>query len=88
MLCKISDKIKIRKDLKPGIMYGTRIFTEGMKKYRGKTLTIIHILNGRYIVNDKGFYSWTDEMINHKKTKLNEKHKRIVTSNVKQSKRV
>lgn len=48
--------------------YGTvklsnNVFHRLMSKYCGKTLTILHVHEEHYILEEGGIWSWTDEML-------------------------
>lgn len=58
---KVGDKVKIRKDLKVGKLYGTCFFTEGMKDLRGKITRITKVNRMGYRIDSRSYY-WTDEM--------------------------
>ena len=63
MKYKVGDKVKVRSDLQDGEIYGCYIFSEGMKKHKGKNVTISFALDGCYdIEEDRGKYTWTDKM--------------------------
>ena len=67
MKYEVGDKVKIREDLVPEIMYGKEKFVSRMKEYCGHEATILKALrcNGgdlyRIDVDDKCWY-WTNEM--------------------------
>ena len=63
MKYKVGDKVKVRSDLQDGEIYGCYVFSEGMKKHKGKNVTISFALDGCYdIEEDRGKYTWTDKM--------------------------
>ena len=63
MKYKVGDKVKVRSDLQDGEIYGCYAFSEGMKKHKGKNVTISFALDGCYdIEEDRGKYTWTDKM--------------------------
>ena len=41
MKYKVGDKVRVRKDLEVGKRYGSDIFVPDMKKYAGKTITLV-----------------------------------------------
>lgn len=45
---KIGDKVRVRKDLVVGKLYGTEVFLPSMKKYIGKVFTISYVGNWAY----------------------------------------
>ncbi len=64
---KIGDKVRVRKDLKVGIVYGCNNATPHMVELYGQVVTITKcISNGRHsqyhIAEDKRGYYWTNEM--------------------------
>lgn len=65
MKYKVGDKVRVRKDLVVDKRYGIDVFTEGMKKYSGKTMTVVNIIStGKYeFKEDNKTWSWTDEML-------------------------
>ena len=66
MRFKVGDKVKVRKDLEIGILYGNYYFSTSMAKFKGKQFTIIEV-NEEYTyyrtVEDNGSWKWTDEML-------------------------
>lgn len=58
---KVGDKVKIRKDLKVGNLYGTCVFVEKMKDSIGKIARITEVNKRDYRIDSRGCY-WTDEM--------------------------
>jgi len=71
MKYKVGDKVRVRQDLEIGKKYGCADFTNDMQMYIGKIVTIARVLwvsdgsgdFGYDIVEDKGFYIWTHEML-------------------------
>jgi hypothetical protein len=80
MKYEVGDKVKIREDLVPEIMYGKEKFVSRMEEYRGCEATIVDAFyrNGGDLylidVDDKCWY-WTDEM-------FEEEHKHISKFNI------
>lgn len=68
MKFKVGDRVKVRKDLVNGKVYGKYIFINKMEKYKGKIVTIKAIFTNFYeIEEDRGAWYWTDEMFENKK---------------------
>ncbi len=68
MKFKVGDRVKVRKDLVNGKVYGKDIFINKMEKYKGKIVTIKAIFTNFYeIEEDRGAWYWTDEMFENKK---------------------
>lgn len=65
MKYKVGDKVRIRKDLKVGKIYGEDVFIEDMKCMLGKTATITEIYceGKKFSIKELGFWSWTPEMV-------------------------
>jgi hypothetical protein len=71
MKYKVGDKVRVKQDLEIGKKYGCADFTNDMQMYIGKIVTIARVLwvsdgsgdFGYDIVEDKGFYIWTHEML-------------------------
>ena len=61
MKYKIGDKVRVREDLKIDDKYGGCLFARGMKRFKGKEVTITNTLDNynRYLIEG---YKWTDEM--------------------------
>lgn len=60
---KVGDKVRIRKDLEVGKVYGSDIFVAGMRIMLGKIVTIVSISDiGTFCINEFGHY-WTPEMV-------------------------
>lgn len=60
---KVGDKVRIRKDLEVGKVYGNDIFVTGMRIMLGKIVTIVSINDeGTFCINEFGHY-WTPEMV-------------------------
>lgn len=60
----VGDKVKIRKDLEDGKVYGVDSFVDNMEEYKGRVATIKRVKdNGSYIIDlDCGAWFWTPEM--------------------------
>lgn len=64
MKYKAGDKVRIRKDLKADVQYGSKRFTNLMCKYRGKETTITKVLSNFYTLKvDDEMWSWSEEML-------------------------
>ena len=64
MKFKIGDKVMVRKNLKEGRGYGSDVFMEEMKEFRGKIVTIDKVCkDGYYIKEDNNVWNYTDEML-------------------------
>ena len=79
MKYKIGDKVKIRKDLKVGKLYGTCVFVEKMKDSIGKIARITEVNEhyGEYRISPYPCW-WTDEMFEDVDMETQKKNKRIV----------
>lgn len=78
---KVGDQVVVKIDLKVGSTYnGGCRFTEGMKTWEGKTLTIKNDfkdgVQNRYYVEENG-WTWTDDMLIPKLQKRGRKKKEI-----------
>jgi hypothetical protein len=62
MKYKVGDKVRVRKDLEAGRLYGTNTFVEEMAEYSGKVVTIKYLLISGYNIGNSP-YTWTDEML-------------------------
>jgi len=62
---KPGDKVKVRKDLEIGRVYGDNDFAKNMGKFRGKIVTVDELTSlGNYrIEEDNNDYIWTNEML-------------------------
>ena len=62
---KDGDKVRIKKDLKVGKVYGGFTFIKNMEKYKGKEAILIPNANNRYydLDIDDSINCWTDEML-------------------------
>lgn len=73
MKYEVGDKVKIREDLVPEIMYGKEKFVSRMEEYRGREATILDAFyrNGGDLylidIDDKCWY-WTNEMFEEEHT--------------------
>ena len=64
---KIGDKVLIREDLEIDKEYGKDFFISEMNFLKGKTVTIINVVDYKYkIKEDSGKWSWTSEMFSGK----------------------
>lgn len=64
MKYKVGDKIRVRKDLEVGEIYGNIDFIDLMEKYKGQIVTVISVGTAHYeIEEDNGTWAWTDEML-------------------------
>ena len=67
MKYKVGDKVKIRKDLKVGEIYGGCRFASGMQKLVGKIACIEVVSKGNECYRiDSNHFLWTDEMFEGK----------------------
>ena len=65
MRYKVGDKVKVRKDLKVGNVYGLCVFTEEMKDFCGKVVNITDVNRMDYCIDSSDCY-WTDDMFEDK----------------------
>lgn len=65
MRYKVGDKVKVRKDLKVGKVYGFCVFTEEMKDFCGKVVNITDVNRMDYCINSSDCF-WTNEMFEDK----------------------
>lgn len=64
MKFKVGDKVRIRKDLEVGKMYGGLNIHEKKAEFLGKTTTVTAAWGREYSLDiDAGKWSWTDEML-------------------------
>lgn len=62
MKYKVGDKVKVRNDLVVKNYYGTQMFVEEMRRYKGQTFTIAFSSGREYLVKESSWW-WTDEML-------------------------
>ena len=62
MKYKVGDRVRVRKDLKPGNFYGRAYYSSDMNKFKAMECVVTNIYDGTYNINDSecGF---TDEML-------------------------
>lgn len=79
MKYKVGDKVKIRKDLKVGNLYGLCVFTKEMNDLGGAVVRIIEAneYSGEYRIDSFGCY-WTDEMFEDVGMEVQKMKKRVV----------
>ena len=80
MKYKVGDRVRIRKDLVLGQVYGGCSFVEGMQKLAGEIVYIAEVneWRGDYRIKQYGLY-WTDEMFeNDVDTEVQGMNKRLV----------
>ena len=61
MKYKIGDKVRVRKDLKPGNFYGKDYYISSMDKFKGEKCVITEIWDQSYQINNFGYW-WSEEM--------------------------
>ena len=61
MKYKVGDKVRVRKDLKPGNFYGKDYYISSMDKFKGEKCVITEIWDQSYQINDFGYW-WSEEM--------------------------
>ena len=61
MKYKVGDKVRVRKDLKPGNFYGKDYYISSMDKFKGEKCVITEIWDHSYQINDFGYW-WSEEM--------------------------
>lgn len=76
---KVGDKVKIRKDLKIGSVYGSCYVTQEMHDLGGAIVRIIEAneYSGEYRIDSFGCY-WTDEMFEDVDMEVQKMNKRVV----------
>ena len=62
MQYKVGDKVRVRKDLKPGNFYGKDYYISSMDKFKDKECVITNMDDTSYRINNSEFW-WTDEML-------------------------
>lgn len=63
MKYKVGDKVRVRRDLKNDVSYGSQCTVEEMMDYKGNVVTISEVGQTCYqIEGDEEGWSWTDEM--------------------------
>lgn len=62
MKYKVGDKVRVRKDLKPGNFYGRAYYSSDMNKFKAMECIVTNIYEGTYNINDCE-YGFTDEML-------------------------
>ena len=64
MKYKVGDKVRVRRDLKNDVGYGSRHTVKEMMDYKGNVVTISEVRTNCYwIEEDKKAWDWTDEML-------------------------
>ena len=61
MKYKVGDRVRVRKDLKPGNFYGKDYYISSMDKFKGEKCVITEIWDQSYQINDFGYW-WSEEM--------------------------
>ena len=61
MKYKVGDKVRVRKDLKPGNFYGKDYYISSMDKFKGEKCVITEIWDQSYQINNFGYW-WSEEM--------------------------
>ena len=61
MKYKVGDKVRVRKDLVPGNLYGKDYYISSMDKFKGEECVITEIWDQSYQINDFGYW-WSEEM--------------------------
>ena len=62
MKYKIGDKVRVRKDLEPGKLYGGIVYTSNMDKFKNEECVITSIHSKTYNIKDSD-YEWTEVML-------------------------
>ena len=62
MKYKVGDKVRVRKDLKPGNFYGRAYYSSDMNKFKAMECVVTNIYDGTYNINDSE-YGFSDEML-------------------------
>lgn len=63
MKYKVGDRVKVRKDLEVGQVYGDCDFIEEMKEFRGKIMTVEKVYYSSYYLHGGGTWHWSEEML-------------------------
>ena len=64
MKYKVGDRVRVRRDLKNDVGYGSRHTVKEMMDYKGNVVTISEVRTNCYwIEEDKKAWDWTDEML-------------------------
>ena len=61
MKYKVGDRVRVRKDLKPGNFYGKDYYISSMDRFKGEKCVITGIWDQSYQINDFGYW-WSEEM--------------------------
>ena len=61
MKYKVGDRVRVRKDLKPGNFYGKDYYISSMDKFKGEKCVITEIWDQSYQINNFGYW-WSEEM--------------------------
>ncbi|MGG7058738.1 hypothetical protein ACQPUZ_10610 [Clostridium tertium] len=80
---KVGDKVRVRKDLMIGKIYGGWGFTEKMEKYKNEIFTIKAVYKCENELKEIG-HCWTDEMLEEVKEDKMEKTFREVIADIKE----
>tara|TARA_R100000365_G_C2745106_1_gene73879 strand:- start:1003 stop:1215 length:213 start_codon:yes stop_codon:yes gene_type:complete len=70
MQYKVGDKVKVRNDLEVHKVYNSVVFTEKMKKFKGKTVTISRVTRyNDYLIQEDGEnFAYSSIMLELKQT--------------------
>lgn len=58
---RVGDRVRVRTDLKPCVLYGSNMATKDMREAGGKIVTISQVEGDDYKIEGFNYY-WTDEM--------------------------